>query len=192
MDEVSRPMVAQRRPKKATQAFHAIPYHSIFVQEDSWLLWHRLDTIYSIFEGYKCHYNRASWAECCCTFERMGYVGALGHPESRVISIKGLIDREGIHCLEDFRSFMLRTLPKDKDGAILLPQVNMRHPTVKKEEDSSSLDHQDTKSTGLETTQQTQVSQEVEGRELSSQMKSLLQKFASLEAKNTKLNVLFL
>ena len=144
VDHDSRPMKLHCRPKKTVHPFHAIPYAEIYVDEDSQIFWQRLDVIFGIFEGYKRHYNMAAWAECCFCFEKMSQMGTLGHPQSQVITIKDLIDREGIQSSEDFRRFMMRTLPKDKDGAILLPQVNMKHPSIKKSQESPSQPHSDT------------------------------------------------
>ena len=141
---VSRPPQGFKRHKKASKCYRAIPYTERYVSEDLPDLWHRLDSIYHIFEAYQRHYHQARWAECCLCFESMTHVGALGHPASKTISIKALMEREHIYSREELRRFMVNTLPKNEDGAILLPQVNMKHPTLKKTKESPSQTPQET------------------------------------------------
>lgn len=104
------------------------------MSDDLPAFWNRIDQLYFIIEGYKKHRNPARWAYCCHTFERNHHVGALGHPEDQTTDIKDFLFRENIQSSQDFRRFMLKTLPKNQDNHILLPQVNMRHSNVKLEE----------------------------------------------------------
>ena len=86
-DETSMTMKAAKRPKKASQPFHVIPYSSTYVDEDCPMFWYRLDTIYTIFEGYKRHYNMAWWAECCLCCHRRSLMDAVGYLVPETISI---------------------------------------------------------------------------------------------------------
>ena len=131
-----RPLQGSKRAKTSARCYRVIPYTERYVSEDLPDLWTRLDSIYNLFQAYQRHYHQARWAECCLCFESMTHSGRLGHPASKTISIKELIDRENIYSQEELRRFMLKTLPHNEDGAILLPQVNMRHRTSEKNEDS--------------------------------------------------------
>ena len=139
----SKPLVTPKRHRKATQCFRPIEYTIRFVPETSPDFWRRVDSIYGIFQAYQRHYHMGQWAECCLCFERKAHAGTLGHPASRTITIKQLIERESIYSPEDLRRFMLKTLPRNKDGAFLMPQVNMRHPVPGTLKDTASQHHED-------------------------------------------------
>ena len=137
-DQTSSPPSELKGHIKGYKSFRVIPYGERYVSEDHTDLWTRLDDLYSIVQSYKTNFNKAKWVDCCYTFERTKFMGRLGHPECASRDIKDLIHQENLHSLEEFRRFMLKTLPRNDVGLIRMPQVNMKHGVLKEEADSSS------------------------------------------------------
>ena len=53
--------------------------------------------------------------------------GSLGHPDSEMVTIRQLFSEHGIENEADLLKFLTNTLPKNKEGHVLLPQINMKH-----------------------------------------------------------------
>ena len=124
--------------KRGYHSYRVIPYVERYVSLDQPEIWERLDDLYGIVLTYKENFNKANWTDCCYTFERTKFKGKLGHPPCGTRDIKDLIHQENLHSLEEFRRFMLKTLPRNDVGLIRMPQVNMKHGVLKEEADSSS------------------------------------------------------
>ena len=188
-DDASKPSEMPRGLKKGSKCFHSIAYIERYVSEDTPAFWERLDDVYSIFEAYQKHYNRAAWARCCYTFERLHHVGALEHPEAQTINIKDLIAQEGIYSQGEFRLFMLKTLPRNKDGHILMPQINMRHIVIKQEEPEQSEHRPDTPRIKKEEASQSMMKEEDGSEDQSHHLKRLTEEITALREENASLQV---
>ena len=59
--------------------------------------------------------------------ERRVPEGSLGHPDSEMVPLRQFLSQNAIETEADLRQYLQNTLPKNKDGHILVPQINMRH-----------------------------------------------------------------
>ena len=118
----------RNRKREPSWRFPVHGYLAQYATPSSTKFKQRATVLYTIVEGLLKHRNGGRWSKCCHVLERRVTDGCLGHPEGQTISLRDLITEEGIHNEDDFRRYLLRTLPRSSDGLeILLPQVNMKH-----------------------------------------------------------------
>ena len=178
-----------KQHRKGFKAFRVVPHSEYYVSMQNPMFWHRLDELYGVIEAYRTNWNQANWAGCCYTFERTKAMGSLGHLPECTISIKQLIHNEGLHELEAFRRFMLKTLPRKDGDLILMPQANMRHWEVKQEEPSQSQNRPDTPRAKKEE-ESPSLKKEEEGAEYQSHdIQALTEEIRALREENTRLDV---
>ena len=139
-------------------------YFEEYVPPRSEAFQQRVKELFSLVEAYKKHWNKSRWARCCFTFEKRALQGCLGHPEEKMIDIRKLISRERIQTHEDLQNYLTRVLPKNRDGDILLPQMNMKHRTIKEEDDDGTNLTSQVKSEAI--SEQTDPSQALLDRQL--------------------------
>ena len=102
----------------------------------------RIQELYAIAKASVKYRNKAKWAKCCRTAETHYCAGTLGHPKEECIPFKDFLQLEDLHSEENFSIFMFTMLPRNDEGLILLPQINIRHPVVKFEEGEEPVSYE--------------------------------------------------
>jgi hypothetical protein len=118
------------KTKKTSERFRPFNYLNTYTKETSNMFNERITLLYTMVVDYKRNKHNARWAKCCFCFEGRVAKGNLNHPEEEMINIKDLMAQEQIDSEADMLAFMKRTLPRNEDGEILLPQINMKHSTA--------------------------------------------------------------
>ena len=118
----------EKRKKKLHRRFKPIPYLEEYAAIGSTTFKTRIISIHqAVIQVYLEHRNNCSWASCCKTFERELRSGKLGHPEKNIEMLSSIVNRENIATIEGLSTYFIKTMPKNSEGEILLPQINMRH-----------------------------------------------------------------
>ena len=120
----------QDTDKKHSGRFVPFTYLNTYATDTSTKFIERNTILYTFVASYKIHRNNVRWAKCCHCIEGRTSKGSLNHPEEKMITIKDLIAQEEIETEADLLNYMKKTLPRNKEGEILLPQINMKHPTA--------------------------------------------------------------
>lgn len=109
-------------------------------------------------------YNPCWWVSCCTTVITVADIDSFNHPKDQVIKCKDFFNALNITTLDSFQSHMIRTLPKNSHGHLLVPQFNMDHPSSNpviprqgtNTNDTKTNDHEDFDSLKGQLNQQTQ------------------------------------
>lgn len=138
---------APEEEEKARWRFRTIDYMAEFAPLWSSAFTDRTRLLWEMIQGDKTTKNESNWAQCCSVYERRKLKGRLGHQKEALIPIGRLLAQERIHTETQLMNYLIRTLPKNADSELLLPQINMRHQLIKKEEPELSTEDLEDKRT---------------------------------------------
>ena len=102
-------------------------YSTVYLEDGHPSFITRVQELYSIgFKGISGN-NIPKWAKCCKTLATKACFRTLGHPQAECQDFKAILKLNNITNEREFTSFLKRELPRDKDGNILMPQININH-----------------------------------------------------------------
>lgn len=139
-DKTSEPPQATLWPDCSFRPFKRHPrkeFEETRVHPDDAVLQNQLSTIYDMSTTAAENRNTSWWAGCCPAYLRYYKPAPFGHPQHMLIKMKDILTANNIKTEKQFKEYMCKTLPKNKEGLIILPQINMMHPrtaAVKNEE----------------------------------------------------------
>lgn len=105
-----------------------VDYLEEYAYQDSQDLQRRLTTLHLTLQNSFNSKNTGNWSNCCSNHENRSAdyeKGYLGHTDLQ--STRKWISRRLLESFDDFKSFMLKILPRNELGQVRLPQINMRH-----------------------------------------------------------------
>ena len=120
----------QDSKKKHSGRFRPINYLTTYTNDIHTRFKERITLLYTMVDCYHKHRNIVRWAKCCFCIEGKATRGSLNHPEEEMITLKDLVVQEQIENEADLFAYMKKTLPRNSEGDILLPQINMKHSTT--------------------------------------------------------------
>lgn len=118
----------QNPDKGKPQCFKRITYTEQYLPRDSPWLRSRVNQLYCMVESFRLHNNKSWWCKCCSTMVRNIDPLTLDHPPGEIVKIKHLIEKHNITSEETLWNYMIHHLPKNDEGHLRMPQINMYHP----------------------------------------------------------------
>ena len=120
--------------RKQSRRFHPFKYLERYLPEGHAMFSERITLLMELIETYLKRPKGIRWARCCNSVERHVARGSLGHPEGQMVDLKDLLESELVCDEKSLRSFLLKKMPRNEDGDVLVPQINMMHGIICKEE----------------------------------------------------------
>ena len=99
----------------------------------------KLREVYALIEGSEQDTDGDQWAKCCRTVISHEHPELLGHPAAQRVLLRKLRSQEGLDSEEKLREYLLKRLPRDFEGLIMLPEINMRHPFAQQPQEGQAL-----------------------------------------------------
>ena len=134
MDDPNPSLDSENQTKPGSRHWKPKNHTEYYLPDDHPTFKERVKELYAISKASVKYRNKAKWAKCCKTAETHYCAGTLGHPKEECIPFKDFLQLEDLHSEENFTRFMFTMIPRNDEGLILLPQINIRHPAVKFEE----------------------------------------------------------
>ena len=132
---------SDQHPQRVPKRFPVVPYREDYAPGWSVTFENRCHDLFTFIHAYMRHRQPSRWAKCCKTFEGRVPRGSLGHPEYEMVHTSHLVKVLGIRKVEDLQKYVKKQVSRNKDGDLQLPQANMAHPFVKKEEEDLPEEH---------------------------------------------------
>lgn len=168
---------------RTVKKYRKVGYKASFVSKGSSALETRLAAITNMAEASTRSNNSAWWIQCCSTIVRNIDLQLLGHPQNHVVTIRKLFQANHISNQQEFKDYLLEVLPKNEDGLVLLPEINMEHPGQIKVKIEEGVEHSEVK---MEEEKIVEAPSKDKNDEL---LQSLLAKQSELETKFNDLRV---
>ena len=127
---------APTESRRGQVQYKTIAYKVQYASDDDPDLREKLKLLFDLSTKSTHHRHKGFWASCCSSLLRNVDPLVLGHPVQSFIRLKDLLDYNDLTTEERFIDFMLTTLPRNEQGQIRVPEVNMMHhkgPDVKLE-----------------------------------------------------------